>query len=362
MADEHAGEGLMLGAESHANTDLASALRDGISDHAVDTDDAQQERHAAGDAEHDQSEGSAGHGALVEKVQRVDVGEGKIWIHGPYRLADIVQKAFRTSAGSADGKNHIAENKRVLAFETIHHKRPINGRCGRLADTIIINIADDADDFPPIVFGADADAFADRGRRVMPILASHVFRDHGDGNFLVRVVPGDLTACHQRCAQSPEISGRDKLEAAERRKLAFGISAALNEKHIGPALAGHGDLGADSDGSYTGNRGDLVQDLLIDADRFLLLFHLRTGNRNAEGLQRGRADESGIDIGEGAEGPNHQAGTDQQDKSEGNLHDDEDAARAMLLLALTESAAALADAGAETNSGVLEDGNGSKQD
>src|SRR5712664_2927813 len=34
----------------------------------------------------------------------------------------------------------------------------------------------------------------------------------------------------------------------------------------------------------------------------------------------------------------------------------------MLLFALAEGAAALADAGAETDSGVLEDGNGSKQD
>ena len=40
---------------------------------------------------------------------------------------------------------------------------------------------------------------------------------------------------------------------------------------------------------------------------------------------------------------------------------DEDAARAVLLLALAESASALADAGAETHSGVLDDGNGTKQ-
>ena len=44
------------------------------------------------------------------------------------------------------------------------------------------------------------------------------------------------------------------------------------------------------------------------------------------------------------------------------MYNDEDAARAMLLLALAEGAATFADAGAEAHSGVLEDGNGAKQD
>ena len=105
-----------------------------------------------------------------------------------------------------------------------------------------------------------------------------------------------------------------------------------------------------------------MQDFLFRADDLLILFHHGAGNRDAESLQRIRRGKSGIDVGEGAESANHQAGADQQDERESDLNNDKDAARAMLLLALAEGPAALADAGAETYSGILEDGNGTKQD
>src|SRR5207245_5240456 len=137
-----------------------------------------------------------------------------------------------------------------LALKVIHDERPIDGSRGGFAYAVVVNVADEADDFAPVVFGADANALAECRRGIGPVFASHVFRDHSDGNFLEGVVPGDLAAGDQWHSDSAKISRRDELEAAERRKLAFGITAALNEKHIGPALSGHGDFGVDS------NRGD----------------------------------------------------------------------------------------------------------
>src|SRR5256885_7102962 len=58
----------------------------------------------------------------------------------------------------------------------------------------------------------------------------------------------------QTCALPiSEKSRRDELEATERRKLAFGIGAAFEEDRISPALAGHGELGADSHRRHAGN-------------------------------------------------------------------------------------------------------------
>ena len=131
----------------------------------------------------------------------------------------------------------------------IHQEGPIHESRGRFADALIVNVADDTDDFPPVVLGTDADALAERGRGVVPILASEIFRDHGDGNFLIGVIPGDLTAGHQRRAESAQVFGRNESEGAERRKFALGIGVVLNEDGIVPAPVGHGEVGDDSDGS-----------------------------------------------------------------------------------------------------------------
>ena len=119
-------------------------------------------------------------------------------------------------------------------------------------------------------------------------------------------------------------------------------------------MARHRELGADSDGSDSGNRGEPVRDLLFHPDDLFVFFRLRTDNRDAEGLQRGGPDESGVDVGEGPEGANHQAGADEQDQREGYLNYDENAAGAMLFAALADGAAAFADAGVETDTSVFE--------
>src|SRR5579859_1319127 len=88
---------------------------------------------------------------------------------------------------------------------------------------------------------------------------------------------------------------------------------------------------------------------------------MRLGNKNVESLDLIGLAEAGIDMREGAEGSNHEAGADKENESERDLNDDEDAAGAMLFASLAVGAATLANAGAETNSGVLEDGDGAKE-
>jgi len=81
-----------------------------------------------------------------------------------------------------------------------------------------------------------------------------------------------------------------------------------------------------------------------------------------EGLDLIGLAETGIDVREGAEGSNHEAGANEENQSESDLNNDEDAARAMLFAALAVGAAALPNAGAETDTGVFEDGDGAEED
>src|SRR6266403_5074825 len=58
---------------------------------------------------------------------------------------------------------------------------------------------------------------------------------------------------------------------------------------------------------------------------------------------------------------NHESRADEKYQSHGDLHDDQDAARAMLFAALTQGAASFADAGAQTRACILEDGDGAEK-
>ena len=235
----------------------------------------------------------------------MNVGEGKIGIQGPDSLPDFIQKTLRASARATKDVGDVAHGHGIIALKVIHQEGPIDGSGGRFADAFIINIADDADDFPPVVLGADTDALAERCRGVVPILASQIFRDHDDGDFLVGVVPGDFTAGYERRADSVQVFGRNESEGAERRKFTLGIGVVLNEDGIVPASVGHGKHGDDSEGPDARNRCEPAQDLLLRSDDLLILFHHSARNRDAEGLQSGRPDESWIDVGEGPESPNH---------------------------------------------------------
>src|SRR5258708_14186477 len=171
VANKHTGEGLVLGTESHANTDFAGALGNGISNNAVDTDDAEQQGHGSGHAKHDEREGSAGHRAPVVKVERVTVGKRKIGVQGPHGLADFIQKTLRARTRAANDECDSARGHGIIALKMIHQERPIQGSRGRFADSMILSVAAGTDNFPPIILGADSDALSERGLVVLQILA-----------------------------------------------------------------------------------------------------------------------------------------------------------------------------------------------
>ena len=68
-----------------------------------------------------------------------------------------------------------------------------------------------------------------------------------------------------------------------------------------------------------------------------------------------------MDVGESAESTNHQTRADEQNQSQSDLNDDQHAAQAVLLAALAIGTATFANAGAEADSGVFENGNGAEE-
>src|SRR3984893_1334132 len=122
-------------------------------------------------------------------------------------------------------------------------------------------------------------------------------------------------------------------------------------------VAVHGGGGVESGGSDAGNLAELVDELVLELEDGFVFFDERVGNVESEGLELLRVGEAGIDVSEGAEGTNHEAGTDEKDQGYNDLIDDEDAASSVLFARLREGAAACADGGAEANAGVFENGN-----
>src|SRR5579862_2244517 len=97
--------------------------------------------------------------------------ERNIGIDRPDRLPDFFQERFGTGARTANGKSKAAMQRFFLSFETIHDDGPINGGGWIFINALVVRVADDADDFAPVVIVAHANSLAQRVARVMPVLA-----------------------------------------------------------------------------------------------------------------------------------------------------------------------------------------------
>ena len=102
VADEHAGDRLGLRAERDADADLARALRDGVGNHAVDPRHAEQQRHAAGDAEHHQRERRPRQRRVVDLLQRAHARQRQVRIDRPHRAAQFVGEPAGSRSGCCE--------------------------------------------------------------------------------------------------------------------------------------------------------------------------------------------------------------------------------------------------------------------
>src|SRR5690348_13798253 len=142
-------------------------------------------------------------------------------------------------------------------------------------------------------------------------------------------------------------------------ELALGVSVVLRENVVHVFATVEGDRTGYSRGRNAGNGRELSEDLLLETRDESVVSDIGIGNGDVKSLKLGGLRESGIHVRQNAESANHQAGADQQNQRERDLHGDKDAARAMALTAHAESAVGFGKAGARA--GVLEHGEQSEE-
>src|SRR5262249_32648845 len=150
---------------------------------------------------------------------------------------------------------HAALYKRVITPELLHQDRPIDYRRRLLVCAIVVNIADHADDLAPVILHAFADALAGRGAGISPHFARQVFRYDDVFSLFVNVGPAVIAPGDQRCSDGLEETRRDELEAAQRRKLAFGIIAVFSIQQVSTVVAVIGYGVGERRRSHARNRG-----------------------------------------------------------------------------------------------------------
>ncbi len=110
------------------------------------------------------------------------LSDGDIGVDGPDGLANIFHEAFRACARRAESVDNEALEVNLAGFEMFRADGPPDDGGRILAGSVIVDIADDADDFAPVVFGADADVFAESGGGAAPEFAGGFGGDDADRN------------------------------------------------------------------------------------------------------------------------------------------------------------------------------------
>src|SRR5215469_14857211 len=300
--------------------------------------------------------------------------DGSIGVDRPYGLADFAEKCLRASARAANRKSWAALDVEHVAFEFRRHDGEINGGGSRIAHSVVVDIADNADNFAPIVDSRDTDALADGVGGRTPVFASEALTHDRHRNLAVDLAPGEGAPSNHRDAQRLEILRTNEVELAKLRSLALASHATLRNDGVLPQVSVHRYGARESDRRDSRKSGKLVANLLFDARNAFIAGDFRTRKFNAKCLCV-RLNKARIDVRQGAEGADHQAGADEQDKGERHLERNQKVARTMALAALAQSAAALAKGcsgsrasifenwnGAEEQAGENRDGEGEKQD
>src|SRR5215471_13367262 len=98
-----------------------------------------------------------------------------------------------------------------------------------------------------------------------------------------------------------------------------------------------------------------MRNLLFNADHPFGVLHVCFGNVDAESLELGRSDETGIDSGQGVKSADHESGADQQDERQRDLDNHEHTARPMPLAAFAHGTSALTQPGSKVPASILQD-------
>ena len=241
MANKHAANFPLLGAQGYSNANLPGALGHGIRNYTVDSHQTQDQGHTRRNAKHDQSEGRPCHGLVKDLSEETDVGQRKVRADRPNGLLDFLEKGGVACPRAADGVGHVPLRNEFVSPKMLHEHRPVNRGRRFYIYAIIVHIRGDSNDFPPRVLRALPDAPADGLRGFLPIFPCQVLRDHTYRRFVVDVGPGDVAAEQDGISHGCEIILRYPLEAAYGWNLTLRRREVFDKDGVVVIPAVHGD-------------------------------------------------------------------------------------------------------------------------
>ena len=205
-----------------------------------------------------------------------------------------------------------------------------------------------------------ANAFADRSDRRAPQFACDALGYHRHGSLVERIGPREVAAGQQRRAHRLEEPRRDELELPNGRQLGLGVGLVRSVQRIVPAAAVHRDNRRETYRRDAGDRGEFLGDLLFGLNGREPGRDQRFRNRDPHRLHGVGIGEPRVDMAQRLERPDHQARADQEHQCERDLGNDESTTRAPALPALAERTAAGTKCRAQSQTGMPERGDDSK--
>ncbi len=131
-----------LRTERHANADLARALRDGVTQHAVSSDRRQEQRDAGKNSGEQRRRATRDEALRDACIHRADVIERELRMRGANQLAQRLSERFRTLARARDD-----ENTGTVAIGVRQVNRPLPLRFRELRLFYRADNADDGEEF-----------------------------------------------------------------------------------------------------------------------------------------------------------------------------------------------------------------------
>jgi hypothetical protein len=314
-----------LRTERDANTDLPRTLRHAVGNRAVHPNYSEQQRHRARDRQHYQREGGRRHGCVEDVAHCAYVHEWQVRVDSPYCLPDFVKKRRGSRSWTADGIGHGPPDVCGVVVDALPQNGVVDDRRHRLTQATIVDVANHADDFPPLIRRRRAtQALAQGLFRSSPFQARQVLRDQRDRPPLVDLGPGEIPSRHQRNMQGSEHTGRDKPALRAPRRFPLAENPALRHQQIRCDSSSHGKVTDICCGGYARQRREPIQDFLLSTRGAFRLPHGRFRDPDLERLYFAGAGESRVHVVQFLEGTNHQSGADEQHQRQGDLCHDQD--------------------------------------
>ncbi len=310
LAKDHFQNLRRLRAESQANADLVGALARRVRDHAVDTDQSEQQPQ--------NSQGAGEHGGEPERQEAVQTVE-----HGGHRL-HVEDRHSRL-----EGMNHSRDFRRKRLWRGGRAKLQRGDRDVMLCERNVIErlvvgkniavtaVSGDADDFHGVSGVIDFAEMPSDGILPVPVEVNEILIDDCDELGILTVGIPETTALQQRDAHGLEITGGNGVEVGGRNFFARAGLITVDLEFAVITRITHGDAHGQAGGGDAGQSAGAVEERLLKLPRLrFLIASLMRINRRVQDVAGVEAEVGVLDFFKAAD---EEAGDDQQHQRASDL-------------------------------------------